>query len=47
MKILALLPEQNRRSFYWATVDVRTKPRENTETGILSALRGERARLVG
>jgi hypothetical protein len=42
MEILALAPEQNRGSFYWATVDVRTKPLGNSEAGILSALRSVR-----
>ncbi len=46
MKILALAPEQNRGVFYWATVDVRTKPLESSEAGILSALR-ERPSLLG
>ncbi|HEV2730379.1 MAG TPA: hypothetical protein VGV15_10145 [Terriglobales bacterium] len=46
MKILALSPEQNRGLFYWAIVDVRTKPLESSEAGILSALR-ERPSLVG
>ena len=46
MKILALAPEQNRGLFYWATVDVRTKPLESSEAGILNALR-ERSSLVG
>jgi chemotaxis response regulator CheB len=46
MKILALAPEQNRGAFYWANVDVRTKPLESSEAGILSALR-ERPSLVG
>jgi len=46
MKILALAPEQNRGMFYWATVDVRTKPLESSEAGILNALR-ERPSLVG
>jgi len=46
MKILALAPERNRGVFYWATVDVRTKPLESSEAGILSALR-ERPSLVG
>jgi DNA-binding NarL/FixJ family response regulator len=46
MKILALAPEQNRGVFYWATVDVRTKPLESSEAGILNALR-ERPSLVG
>ena len=46
MKILALAPEQNRGVFYWAIVDVRTKPLESSEAGILNALR-ERPSLVG
>lgn len=46
MKILALAPEQNRGLFYWAIVDVRTRPLESSEAGILSALR-ERPSLVG
>jgi AmiR/NasT family two-component response regulator len=46
MKILALAPEQNRGLFYWANVDVRTKPLESSEAGILSALR-DRPSLVG
>ncbi len=46
MKILALAPEQNRGMFYWAVVDVRTKPLESSEAGILSALR-DRPSLVG
>jgi DNA-binding NarL/FixJ family response regulator len=46
MKILALAPEQNRGLFYWAIVDVRTKPLKSSEAGILSALR-ERPSLVG
>jgi AmiR/NasT family two-component response regulator len=46
MKILALAPEQNRGLFYWASVDVRTKPLESSEAGILNALR-ERPSLVG
>lgn len=37
MKILALAPEQNRGSFYRATVDVRNKPLGNSEARILSA----------
>jgi len=39
MKILALAPEQNRGLFYWAVVDIRSKPVESSEAGILSALR--------
>ena len=46
MKILALAPEKNRGMFYWATVDVRTKPLESSEAGILRALR-DRPSLVG
>jgi chemotaxis response regulator CheB len=39
MRILVLAPEQNRGLFYWAAVDIRTKPLESSEAGILSALR--------
>jgi DNA-binding NarL/FixJ family response regulator len=39
MRILALAPEENRGTVYWAIVDVRTKPLESSESGILSALR--------
>lgn len=46
MRILALAPEQNRGLFYWAFVDIRTKPVESSEAGILNALR-ERPVLVG
>jgi DNA-binding NarL/FixJ family response regulator len=45
MRILALAPEQNRGIFYWAIVDIRTKPLESSEAGILNALR-ERPVLV-
>jgi chemotaxis response regulator CheB len=46
MKILALAPEQNRGMLYWAIVDVRTRPLESSEEGILSALR-ERPSVAG
>ena len=46
MRILALAPEENRGAIYWAIVDVRTRPLESSESGILSALR-ERPSLVG
>ncbi len=46
MRILALAPEQNRALFYWAIVDIRTKPLESSEAGILSAVR-EQPALVG
>jgi chemotaxis response regulator CheB len=39
MRILALAPEQNRGTYYWALIDIRTKPVESSEAGILSALR--------
>jgi chemotaxis response regulator CheB len=39
MRILALAPEQNRGLYYWAIVDIRTRPVESSEAGILSALR--------
>ena len=46
MRILALAPEQNLGIFYWAIVDIRTKPLESSEAGILNAVR-ERAAMVG
>jgi chemotaxis response regulator CheB len=46
MRILALAPEQNRGTIYWAITDVRTTPLESSEAGILSALR-ERPSLIG
>lgn len=46
MRILALAPEENRGTVYWAIVDVRTRPLESSELGILSALR-ERPSLLG
>lgn len=46
MRILALAPEQNRGIFYWAIVDIRTKPLESSEAGILNAVR-ERPAVVG
>lgn len=46
VKILALAPEQNRGTFYWASIDIRTKPVESSEAGILNAVR-ERPVLVG
>jgi AmiR/NasT family two-component response regulator len=45
MRILALAPEQNLGIFYWAIVDIRTKPLESSESGILNAVR-ERPVLV-
>lgn len=46
MRILSLAPEQNRALFYWAIVDIRTRPLESSEAGILQAIR-ERPVLVG
>ncbi len=46
MRILALAPEQNRALFYWAIVDIRSKPLERSEQGILNAVR-HRPALVG
>jgi AmiR/NasT family two-component response regulator len=46
MRILALAPEQNVGIFYWAIIDIRTKPLESSEVGILNAVR-ERPVLVG
>ena len=39
MRILALAPEQNRALFFWAMVDVRCRPLESSEAGILGAVR--------
>lgn len=39
MRILALAPERNLGVLYWAIVDIRTKPIESSEAGVLSALR--------
>ncbi len=46
MRILALAPEQNRALFYWAIVDIRCKPLESSEAGILNAVR-QRPAVVG
>lgn len=46
MRILALAPEQNRGIFYWAIIDIRSKPLESSEAGILDAVR-ERPVMVG
>jgi AmiR/NasT family two-component response regulator len=46
MRILALAPEENRGTVYWAIVDVRSAPLESSEVGILRALR-ERPSLIG
>jgi len=47
MRILALAPEQNRALFYWAIIDIRSKPLESSEAGILDAVRQRRPTLVG
>lgn len=39
MKILALAAERNSGTFYWAFVDIRSKPMESSEHGILNVLR--------
>lgn len=46
MKILAVAPERNSSIFYWAFVNIRSKPVETSERGILSLLRN-RTELVG
>ena len=46
MRILALAPEQNRATFYWAILDIRARTLESSEAGILNAVR-ERPALVG
>lgn len=40
MRILALAPERDSSIFYWASLDIRSNRIENSEEGILSALRG-------
>jgi DNA-binding NarL/FixJ family response regulator len=39
MKILAVGSERNSSIFYWAFVDIRSKPVETSEQGMLSVLR--------
>ena len=46
MRILALAPEKNRGIYYWAMVDIRNKPVESSESGLLNAIR-ETPGLVG
>ncbi|HEY1678521.1 MAG TPA: hypothetical protein VGG04_12475 [Candidatus Sulfotelmatobacter sp.] len=46
MRILALAPEKNRGVYFWAMVDIRNKPVESSEAGVLNAIR-ERPGLVG
>jgi chemotaxis response regulator CheB len=46
MRIIAIAPNQNRALFYWAIVDIRSKPLESSESGILSAMR-QSAPVVG
>jgi AmiR/NasT family two-component response regulator len=46
MRILALAPEQNRGIYYWAMIDIRNRPVESSEAGVLSAIR-EKPGLVG
>jgi hypothetical protein len=40
MRILALAAERDSSIFYWATIDIRSNRIENSEEGILNALRG-------
>ena len=46
MRILALAPEKNRGIYYWAMIDIRNKPVESSESGLLNAIR-ETPGLVG
>jgi AmiR/NasT family two-component response regulator len=46
MRILALAPEKNQGIYYWAMVDIRNKPVESSESGVLNAIR-ESPGLVG
>jgi len=41
MKILALAAERNSGTYYWAFVDIRSKPVESSEQGILNVLRNK------
>jgi len=42
MCILALAAERNSSIFYWASLDIRSNRIENSEDGILNALRGRK-----
>jgi len=46
MRILAIAPGRNDSIFYWAFVDIRSRPVQTSENGILSALRNQ-PELVG
>jgi AmiR/NasT family two-component response regulator len=46
MRILALAPEQNRGVYYWAMIDIRNRPVESSEAGVLGAIR-DKPGLVG
>lgn len=46
MRIVALAPEKNRGIYYWAMLDIRNKPVESSESGLLNAIR-ETPGLVG
>lgn len=39
LRILALAPEHNLATVYWAIIDVRSRVMESSQAGILSALR--------
>ena len=41
MKILALAPERNISTFFWASFDIHSSPVEASEAGILNTLRGK------
>jgi DNA-binding NarL/FixJ family response regulator len=40
MRIVALAAEQDSTMFYWASLDIRSNPIENSEESLLSVLRG-------
>ncbi len=42
LRILALAAERDSTVFYWASIEIRSNRIENSEDGILSALRGSR-----
>lgn len=42
-KVIAISPEQNSSVFYWTSLQIRSSRIEASESGVLSALRGELA----
>jgi len=46
MRILALAPERNRGVYYWTMINIRNRPVESSEAGVLNAIR-DKPSLVG